>query len=373
MIGMGTFILALVLSYAGTRALLRASITRRFMDVPNERSSHEVPKPRFGGIAIVGSFAVVLAILSVTTPGMGMFVPLVLGATIVFTIGVLDDLRTVRPAYRFAAQLLAATVVVSFGHVVDAIYLPLAGTIDLGIAAVPFTVLFIVAGIFRSGLAELDATFVLMPIDVLQTLIAFPPERVHEIAVRIDDPWLAPDVEARLRNRIDRTGLDVDVASWVTYRPELVEYAQLAIASQWVVLAIVFGMAIFGVANTMLMATFERRREFALLLAMGATPFKIVWVVVIEALALGAMSLAGGALVTFPVLVWWHNWPPDLSRVFGGFTMAGALVRPVLRVEYPVPMIFGAAAGLLVTALLAAAYPAFRAARVPPADTLLGR
>jgi len=53
--------------------------------------------------------------------------------------------------------------------------------------------------------------------------------------------------------------------------------------------------------------------------------------------------------------------------------MAGALVRPVLRTDYPVTMFFYAAGALLLTALLAALYPAFRATRVPPADTLAGR
>jgi len=147
MIGIGTFILAFALSYVGTRLLLRVRIMTRFMDVPNERSSHEVPKPRFGGIAIVGSFAVVLAVLFAVAPGMGMFLPLVLGGIIIFGAGILDDFRPLHPAVRFVAQLIAAGIVVAFGHVVEGIYLPLVGTIDLGAAAIPFTVLFIVTGI----------------------------------------------------------------------------------------------------------------------------------------------------------------------------------------------------------------------------------
>lgn len=147
MIGIGTFILSFALSYVGTMVLLRARVTKRFMDVPNQRSSHEIPKPRFGGIAIVGSFAVVLAILFAVAPGMGTFLPLVLGAMIIFGAGVIDDFRSLHPAFRFSAQLLAAGIVVGFGHVVEGIYLPLVGTIDLGVVALPFTVLFIVTSI----------------------------------------------------------------------------------------------------------------------------------------------------------------------------------------------------------------------------------
>ena len=153
----------------------------------------------------------------------------------------------------------------------------------------------------------------------------------------------------------------------------MVEYAQLSKAFQWILLFVVFGMAIFGVANTMLMATFERRYEFALLLALGATPGVIVRSVLWEAIALGALALAAGAAITFPVMVWWHLVPLDLSWLFGDFTMLGALMRPVIRIEYPWLMTVQAAVALFLTAALAALYPAIRAARLPPADTMAGR
>ena len=62
-----------------------------------------------------------------------------------------------------------------------------------------------------------------------------------------------------------------------------------------------------------------------------------------------------------------------MSWVYGGFTMAGGLMRPILRVEWPTSMIFITAGAMFVTALAAALYPAYRSSRVPPADTLAGR
>lgn len=123
----------------------------------------------------------------------------------------------------------------------------------------------------------------------------------------------------------------------------------------------------------MLMATFERRYEFAVLLALGASPMGIVRSVLYEAMTLGAVGLSVGAVVTLPVLVWWHHMPPDMGWLFGQTTFLGALIRPSLRVEYPWGMVVQAAGWLFATAALAALYPAIRAARVPPADTLAGR
>ena len=71
-------------------------------------------------------------------------------------------------------------------------------------------------------------------------------------------------------------------------------------------------------------------------------------------------------------MYWWHNAPPDMSWVYGELTMFGALIRPKLRVEYNATIVVWGALALLATALLAAIYPAARASRLPPADTLSG-
>jgi ABC-type lipoprotein release transport system permease subunit len=233
--------------------------------------------------------------------------------------------------------------------------------------------LFIVSGIFGTTVTELDLGYAVAPIEVVQELVALPPERIHEIAARVDDPWAANDAATSLRIAIGPDGPAADVRPWTEFRPEMVEYANLATSMEWMLIVFVFGMAIWGVANTMLMSSFERRREFAVLLALGGGPGLIVRSVLAEALVLGAVALAGGVLMTLPVLVWWSTAPPDMSWVYGGFTMAGGLMRPILRVEWPTSMIFITAGAMFVTALLAALYPAWRSARVPPADTLAGR
>lgn len=233
--------------------------------------------------------------------------------------------------------------------------------------------LFTVSGVFETGLADVDRTFGLMPIDALRTLMAMEPGRAHEIAAAVPDPWQAPAAARRLATRLGGLDDGVTVEPWTALRPELLEYAELASSYQWILLVIVFGMAIFGVANTMLMATYERRHEFALLLALGTAPGGIVRSVLYEATALGAMGLVLGAAVTVPMLLWWHHAPPDLTRWFGTTTMVGVLVRVRLYVEYPWRMMAQSAMALFATAALAALYPAIRAARVPPADTLAGR
>ncbi len=231
---------------------------------------------------------------------------------------------------------------------------------------------FTVSGLFRSGMPELDGSYALVPIGSLQALTALAPGRIHEIAATTTDAWLAPEAADRLSARLAPLGLEIEVEPWTRLRPEMLDYARLVEAWDYFIIGIVFAIALFGVANTMLMATFERRREVAVMLALGATPPKIVLSVLSEAFALGVISLLVGVAITTPVLVWWHLSPPDLGWLYGDFTMFGALIRPVLRVEYRPAVAIVTGFALLVTALIAALYPAARAARVPPADTLSG-
>jgi len=152
----------------------------------------------------------------------------------------------------------------------------------------------------------------------------------------------------------------------------MVDYVALGESMYFIIIIIVFSIAIFGVANTMLMATYERRREFAVMLALGATPRSVRAIVLHEGVALGGLSLALGAVMTLPLMVWFHTAPPDMSWAIDDVTIMGALLSPSLRVEYDVPFWIMTAVALFATALLASLLPAWRAARVPPADTLAG-
>ena len=232
--------------------------------------------------------------------------------------------------------------------------------------------LYTVAGVFRTGLVEFDARTAVLAIGDLQALIYLDPARIHEIAVATADPAEADAVAARLAEAIDADGREIEVASWTVLNPVLVDYVGLAESMYWIFIVIIFAIASFGIANTMLMATFERRREFAVMLALGATPRAIVGTVLSEAVAVGLLSLAIGSAVTFPLMVWWATAPPSLAWLFGSVTLQGALLEPSLRVGYDVPAWTWSAFGLVLTALLAALYPAAKAARVPPADTLSG-
>jgi len=232
--------------------------------------------------------------------------------------------------------------------------------------------LYRVSGVFETGLVALDGSFGILPIGSLQELMALPENRIHEVAAAVEDPFSAAALGDSLAAALGASGLDYPVLPrpWTVFRAELAEYASLAGAVNAIVVGIIFIMAVFGVANTMLLGTFERRREFAVVRALGTQPGNVALTVVYEGFILGVVALAAGALISVPVLYWLHNYPPDLSAMFGDFTMSGTVVRPVLRAEYSVDGPVISAVALLLTSILSALYPAYRAVKIMPADAL---
>lgn len=233
--------------------------------------------------------------------------------------------------------------------------------------------LFTVSGIVRTGVPEVDAAQVVLHLNDLQLLLALGTNEVHEVAMSLREPRDAPVVADRLSIELADLGEEIEVTAWTQFRPELVEFSGLISGMNWVILIVIFLMAAFGVANTMLMGTFERRREFALVKALGMKPGRIMAMVVGEALVLGLLAVVAGALISLPLVLWLIHYPIDLTAIAGEQMFMDGLFRFVLRVEHSWDIPIRSAVGLVLTAVLAAVYPALRAIRVPAAEALAGR
>lgn len=105
-----TFILiVLALSFSLTFYFRHFALEKSIIDIPNERSSHDQPTPRGGGIVFVGLFYLVLCALwcmkQMTTPVSLAF----LGGIPIALIGYLDDIKGVKIYWRFLVHLASAT------------------------------------------------------------------------------------------------------------------------------------------------------------------------------------------------------------------------------------------------------------------------
>ncbi len=95
--------LAFLVAGALVPLLVRFAVGRSLLDVPNIRSSHEVPTPRLGGVAI---FAGTLVGVAVLRPEGAL--PLLVAAALMWAVGLADDLSNLGFKIKAAAQIVVA-------------------------------------------------------------------------------------------------------------------------------------------------------------------------------------------------------------------------------------------------------------------------
>lgn len=118
------------------------------IDIPTPRSFHEEPMPRGGGLGILLSICVLLALyfaLGYWGNDHRAFIGLITGTLIVGITGFMDDIRTPPLPLRLMLQVLAATVAIIGIGSLKSIDFPHLGTLGLGVLSVPISLLWIVA------------------------------------------------------------------------------------------------------------------------------------------------------------------------------------------------------------------------------------
>lgn len=139
---MAPYLLLLVaagmISYGATPAVLMLSRKIGAVDIPDDRKVHAVPTPTLGGAAIFLGFLGAVIVASALRPFAASFRPLliwplkeivgiVLGAGIIFIVGVVDDIKGMKAPVKLSGQLLAAGFVFLSGVRLEYFRFPLKG------------------------------------------------------------------------------------------------------------------------------------------------------------------------------------------------------------------------------------------------------
>ncbi|MET0125033.1 MAG: glycosyl transferase, partial [Pseudomonas caspiana] len=98
-----------LLSVGLTWVLRRYALARSLMDIPNARSSHSLPTPRGGGVAIVLSFLLALLVIQTESPATWHATLALSGAGLAVAIlGFLDDHGHIAARWRLLGHFSAA-------------------------------------------------------------------------------------------------------------------------------------------------------------------------------------------------------------------------------------------------------------------------
>lgn len=223
---------------------------------------------------------------------------------------------------------------------------------------------FTIVGVFQAELAATEKQFVFVSLAAAREMLGVG-EGLSEIAVLLPD-GVDPDPTAAALRRLlpDR----YEVHTWRELLPMLTAYIEMNATFTAIWYLVVFIAMGFGIVNTLLMAVFERMREFGLLRALGMKPGGIVREVLAESALLIAVGMAAGTAAAAAAVSALSENGIDLSAFAAGMEYAG-----MPRVIYPALVWRSALEAdltVLVLGLVVSLYPAVKAARITPVDAM---
>lgn len=218
-------------------------------------------------------------------------------------------------------------------------------------------------GFFASGLPGLDKSTVLIPLEDARAIAGV--LGATEVVVRISSGDPAA-LAARLQEAL---GERFEVRDFFSLNPlirDMVRVAWIELTPMIAILALLSG---FGVANTVLFSVLQRTRELGIMAAVGMSPRTLARMVLMESLLSSALGYGVGAGAGYGVNLILATRGVSFGEVFG--EMLGRAGMPaVLYSAVSGWYWLGSLSVVLATGLVAAWYPARRAARLSPVEAI---
>lgn len=231
-----------------------------------------------------------------------------------------------------------------------------------------------VVGIVSSGSSAIDRQTAYMHLSDLQVAAAME-DRFHQVAIKVANPDEAKGVATRVGAVLERE--ELVARSWAEIMPEIQQMVETMKYSDIVMYIFVYILVAFGLFNAQRMSALERRREFAMMMAIGVTPRQLFWTVLVETVLIaiaGAMAgaILGGAATWFFVVngldLAAFNTGTDVNFEVMGISFSNRLYFVLTPLSVFKPM-----AVLVPFAVLCGLWPAVSAARVEITTALSGR
>lgn len=220
---------------------------------------------------------------------------------------------------------------------------------------------FRVAGIFRTGMYEYDATLGYVTIDAARNLLGFKEDVVSGLEVRLADVYKAAQVSDALRAKLHN--FPVYVRNWQEMNANLFAALELEKTAMFIILAMIVLVGSFSIVTMLVMLVMQKTKDIAVLMSLGADEGMIRRIFMYQGSFIGAVGTALGYGIGIPVALLLKKYQ---------FIKLPSDVYPVdylpVRLELLDMSLIGLAA--LALCFLSTLYPARRAAALKPSDAL---
>jgi len=227
-----------------------------------------------------------------------------------------------------------------------------------------------VKGVFATGAEEVDGFLVQVPLRFARHLYGLSDDQATQLGLVLHD---ADDQAKTLKaaRKVVGGGREVAVRPWEEVLPDLAAYIKLDGGSNWVFQGILIFLSLFTVFNTILMSVLERKREFAVLLALGTPPWRIRAQVVVESALVGVLGCLVGLTIGGLLGLYLQVYGFDISALFEeGISVSGLAFDTYVYGKVTVELLGGLGSVIFVATVLSAAVSTRRIPAISVAEVL---
>jgi ABC-type lipoprotein release transport system permease subunit len=224
---------------------------------------------------------------------------------------------------------------------------------------------FHISGSFDTPLESNETAFAFVRLEDARDFLGID-KAITELSVMLPDIASTEAVARDLSGRLDPERFQV--STWRERAPMVTAYIEIWRFFSWIWGLVVFIAMAFGLVNTLLMAVYERIREFGLMRALGMSGGRILSGILLESCLLLLVGLAIGNSLAFAAVAWIGTTGIDLAAFSSSSEMLGLsrMVYPAVRFQDV--LLFNSMVFFL--GLVVSLYPAWRAARFTPVEAM---
>ncbi|HQJ95460.1 MAG TPA: ABC transporter permease, partial [Syntrophorhabdaceae bacterium] len=212
-------------------------------------------------------------------------------------------------------------------------------------------------GIFETGMYEIDNTLIIMSLRDVESIMDID---ATGIEVKLKDAYRAD--EAR-KDILKRVGGNYFARTWIEMNKNLFSALKLEKIAMFIILALIIFVASFNIISSLIMTVMEKKKDIAILKAMGAKKKSIMKIFMVEGVTIGVFGAMIGSVSGYGICEIIRRYkiiklPEDIYYISS---------LPVKISFFDVGLV---ASVTMIICILATLYPSYKASKIDPVETL---
>ncbi len=209
-----------------------------------------------------------------------------------------------------------------------------------------------IKGIFKFPSPEFNKQMIFMDINNCRDFFSAD-SLLTSVVIMVND---YSDVSAAMKKLHNSVSKKYEVLSWKDMQPELVQLIDAKKTGGNIIILILFIIIGFGILGTVIMMAAERKKELAVMIAIGMQKIKLFKILFLETLLIGIIGVISGIIFCIPVIAYYWQHPPYLSGKMAK-TMIDMGFEPLMKFSWSLQVFSSPGIIIFLCILIISLYP----------------